>query len=225
MKSDGHVILLGDSIFDNAAYTGGGPDVVSQLRRILPSGWRTTLRAVDGARTDDVASQLRRLPGDASHLVLSVGGNDALAHGDLLEGPAASAAQVLGFLADAASQFERRYRSLTLQLLQRRLPLTLCTIYNGNFPDSEFQRLASTALCVFNDVILRVAFDHAVTVIDLRLVCSEPADYANPIEPSSIGGGKIAASILSAVVDDPAAQVTRVLGCARDRVGPARSQG
>jgi hypothetical protein len=97
MKCDRHVILLGDSIFDNAAYTGGGPDVVSQLRRILPSGWRTTLRAVDGARTDDVASQLRRLPGDASHLVLSVGGNDALAHGDLLEGPAASAAQVLGF--------------------------------------------------------------------------------------------------------------------------------
>lgn len=28
-----NVVLLGTSIFDNAAYVGGGPDVVTQLRR------------------------------------------------------------------------------------------------------------------------------------------------------------------------------------------------
>src|SRR5918999_6158788 len=110
--SRSHVVLLGDSIFDNAAYTSGGPDVLSQLRPLLPGGWSATLLAVDGARTDDVVRQVSRLPTDASHLVLSVGGNDALAHGDLLDGPAASAAQVLGFLADAAVAFERRYRAL-----------------------------------------------------------------------------------------------------------------
>jgi hypothetical protein len=27
----GHVILLGDSVFDNAAYVGGAPDVIAQL--------------------------------------------------------------------------------------------------------------------------------------------------------------------------------------------------
>ena len=27
-----HIVLLGDSIFDNAAYVAGGPDVVKQLR-------------------------------------------------------------------------------------------------------------------------------------------------------------------------------------------------
>jgi hypothetical protein len=31
--------------------------------------------------------------------------------------------------------------------------------------------------------------------IDLRLVCTEPADYANPIEPSGRGGLKIAGAI------------------------------
>jgi hypothetical protein len=80
-----HVALLGDSIFDNAAYTGGGPDLVTQLLPILPSGWEATLLAVDGARTDDVGRQLSGLPRQTSHVVLSVGGNDALAHGDLLE--------------------------------------------------------------------------------------------------------------------------------------------
>ena len=211
MKSESHVVLLGDSSFDNAAYTSGGPDVVTQLRRLLPGGWSASLLAVDGARTEDVIRQLAQLPRDAGHLVLSVGGNDALAHGDLLDGPAASAARILGFLADAASQFERRYRAVVVQLLQRKLPLTTCTIYNGNFPDPEFQRIAATALCVFNDAILRVAFEHALTVLDLRLICSKPADYANPIEPSSEGGAKIARGILEAVTPASTAARARVV--------------
>jgi hypothetical protein len=41
----GYVILLGDSVFDNAAYVGGGPDVIAQLREQLPAGWRATLSA------------------------------------------------------------------------------------------------------------------------------------------------------------------------------------
>jgi hypothetical protein len=36
-------------------------------------------------------------------------------------------------------------------------------------------------------------------VIELRLVCSEPEDYANPIEPSVQGGAKIARAIARAV--------------------------
>jgi hypothetical protein len=56
-------------------------------------------------------------------------------------------------------------------------------------------------LCVFNDPILRVAFERRLTVIDLRLVCSEAADYANPIEPSSRGGAKIARAIIRALQD------------------------
>ena len=46
---DGHVILLGDSIFDNAAYVPGGPAVIEHLRRGLPEGWKATLLGVDGS--------------------------------------------------------------------------------------------------------------------------------------------------------------------------------
>jgi hypothetical protein len=67
-----HVVLLGDSIFDNASYVGGGPDVVKQLRDRLPSDWRATLRAVDGNVTRDVERQLSQLPRDTSHLVVDV---------------------------------------------------------------------------------------------------------------------------------------------------------
>ena len=45
----GHIILLGDSIFDNAAYVTGGRSVLSHLRRLLPDDWEATLLAVAGA--------------------------------------------------------------------------------------------------------------------------------------------------------------------------------
>jgi hypothetical protein len=72
---------------------------------------------------------------------------------------------------------------------------TVCTIYEGNF-DPPFAELARVALAFFNDVILRAAFERRIGVIDLRLVCTEPSDYANPIEPSGSGGAKIASAIL-----------------------------
>ncbi len=45
--------------------------------------------------------------------------------------------------------------------------------------------------------ILSEAFRAAVPVIDLRLVCTEAGDYSkvSPIEPSAVGGGKIAGAI------------------------------
>jgi len=196
-----HVVLLGDSIFDNARYTSGGPDVISQVRRLLPSGWTASLLAVDGSITDDVAAQVERLPADATHLVLSVGGNDALTNASVLDLPASSTAQAVGFLADVADDFQARYRLAVEACMRPRLPLSVCTIYNGYLPDPAYQRIASVALMVFNDVILRVAIEHALSVIDLRLVCAKPEDYANPIEPSSVGGHKIARAIVALVTE------------------------
>jgi hypothetical protein len=44
----------------------------------------------------------------------------------------------------------------------------------------------------------------ATEVIDLRLVCSEKADDASPIEPSGQGGMKIAQAIARATGAGPA---------------------
>ena len=85
MQSPRHIVLLGDSIFDNAAYVAGGPDVVAQLRPLLPDGCRATLLAVDGAVVAGVERQIAALPSDASLLVMSAGGNDALGEAHLLQ--------------------------------------------------------------------------------------------------------------------------------------------
>ena len=191
-----HLVLLGDSIFDNTAYVGGGPDVISQVSAGLPAGWQATLRAVDGSMVRDVAAQLKRLPEDASHLVVSAGGNDALGHAGILERSARSAAEVLEMLATVSSGFEDDYRRMIAAVLACGLPTALCTIYYPRFPDPVMQRLAVAALSVFNDCITRAASAAGLPLLDLRLICDETADYANPIEPSSRGGAKIAAAIV-----------------------------
>jgi lysophospholipase L1-like esterase len=190
----GHVVLLGDSIFDNAAYVGGAPDVVRQLRGALPDGWRATLLALDGAVTDNVAGQVRQLPSDATLLVVSAGGNDALGEAWLLSEPARSVGEAIGRLAEAQARFAARYRAMLETVLQPGIPTALCTIYDANFPPPE-GRVITAALSLFNDVITRAAFLRHLPLIDLRLICAEPADYANPIEPSEQGGAKIASAI------------------------------
>src|SRR5262245_43160894 len=177
-----HVVLIGDSVFDNGAYTQGGPDVVSQVRTFLVDGWKATLLAVDGSTTGHVADQLRRLPTEATHLVLSVGGNDALMQRAILWAPMPSLARSMAALATVAAGFETNYRRAVDACLETGLPLVLCTIYNGCFEDPAFQRVATATLSIFNDAILRVAIEHSLTVIDLRAICARPEDYANPIE-------------------------------------------
>lgn len=194
-----HIVLLGDSIFDNAAYVAGGPDVVRQLGDIVPGGWRATLRAVDGSMVENIAAQLARLPADASHLVLSVGGNDALDSIGVLEEPADSIAGALARLADIGDRFRSAYGDMLDAVLARRVPTVVCTIYEPRFPDPLLQRLGVTALTLFNDVITRAAFARGLPLIDLRLVCDRDEDFANPIEPSVKGGAKIAHAIRQVV--------------------------
>ncbi|MXQ11081.1 SGNH/GDSL hydrolase family protein [Microvirga makkahensis] len=198
-----HVVLLGDSVFDNGAYVRPGePDVLAQVRASLPAGWRVTRNAVDGATTTGLERQLAHLPDDASHLILSIGGNDALGSSPILGESARSVAEVMSRIADIRDSFARSYGKALDQVMARRLPTALCTIYDGCFPDPEEQRQVVTALSVFNDVITREAFLRRLPLIDLRLICDQHEDYANPIEPSAKGGAKIANAIVEVVVGD-----------------------
>ena len=193
-----HVILLGDSILDNAVYTAGGPAVIDQVNQALGSSGRATLLAVDGSKTQDVPVQMRKFPLDATHLILSVGGNDALAQLDVLRAPVGSIIEALDALASMTADFRVNYANLINTLLIVGSPLTVCTIYDA-IPGLPNGIKAGVAL--FNDVILREAIRHGLPVLDLRLVCTEFSDYSaqSPIEPSSQGGAKIAAAIVSQV--------------------------
>lgn len=197
------IALVGDSIFDNIAYTRGEPDVAAHLRAIIAPR-EVVLCAIDGAIADDVWQQVRCVPSQASHVALSVGGNDALGNYDLLNTAVESTGDALALFAHRVDVFEQAYRRAIEAVLSLERKTAICTIYNGDLGPAE-ATIGRTALTLFNDVVLRAAVDYGVDAIELRAICCEPADYANPIEPSGRGGAKIAAAIARWATGDRAA--------------------
>jgi hypothetical protein len=193
-----HIGLLGDSIFDNGVYVPGKPAVIEQLRKELSEPSKATLLARDGDVTASVAGQLARLPKDATHLVVSVGGNDALQHTGLLDKAIKNSAELLAELAEVHARFRKAYARMLATVLEQGRPTVVCTVYDSNF-DPPKKALADVALAVFNDCILRSAGDAGVPVIDLRRIFSERKDYANPIEPSETGGAKMVKAIIRVI--------------------------
>jgi hypothetical protein len=194
-----HIILLGDSIFDNAAYVPDGLPVIEQVRQCLSnSGDRASLLAVDGDCIHDVPRQLKQLPVDATHLFISVGGNDALRYAGFLRNTSASLSVALQQLASMKTEFSQRYQGMLETVLVLNQPTVICTIYD-QCPtlDPGLRLLAFTALSMFNDCITRQAIQLGLPLIDLRIICSEASDYSSisPIEPSTTGGQKIARCI------------------------------
>lgn len=196
-----HIVLLGDSIFDNALYVPGGPSVLEHIERMLPEGDRVTMIALDGATVSSVFRQLERVPEDATHLVLSAGGNDALwTAGSIFAQESKNVRSSLQRVAESIVEFKYEYRRLICALRELRLPLVTCTVYDS-IPGLDSSETAG--LCLFNDTITRTAFELGTTLIDLRTICNESSDYSpvSPIEPSASGGSKIVRAILTALSD------------------------
>ena len=198
------VVLLGDSVFDNAAYVGSrDPDVRRQVADLLPQDAQAILLAQDGAFISDVVLQLGRLPRDATHLVVSAGGNDALREAGVLDERAVSVTDAMNKLAVVGDRFGCDYSALLDAVAKRGLPAAVCTIYEARFPEAARRRVAATALTLLNDRITVEAFSRGLSLIDLRVICDQEEDFANPIEPSARGGDKIARAIAAFTLDAP----------------------
>ncbi len=191
------IILLGDSIIDNGAYVRPGePDVTKQLQALLPEH-AVIKRALDGAVCADVlSSQVANLE-STDRVILSAGGNDALRHIDLLEAATATIAKdLLVRLGTIRKEFSRTYASLLDRLATTRAPVMVLTVYNpcfgGHGMDATYQQAAEGAVSIFNDVIQQEAQHRSFKILELRTLFTDRADYANPIEPSAVGGAKLA---------------------------------
>ncbi|MEM6422156.1 MAG: SGNH/GDSL hydrolase family protein [Pseudomonadota bacterium] len=192
------ILLLGDSMIDNAAYVRPGePDVPAQIRAALPDH-DVIMRAVDGQVAADVTAGLARDPLPSGAVVfMTAGGNDALMEIGALGDPAEiTFAQAMERLVDLREGFRSRYAPL-LDRLSEAAAVMVGTVYNPRFTGDEapLQRASEGALSAFNDVITEEAGRRGYRVLEMRHVISSAGDYANPIEPSAAGGAKIAAAV------------------------------
>tara|TARA_B100001996_G_C18512068_1_gene535783 strand:+ start:89 stop:772 length:684 start_codon:yes stop_codon:yes gene_type:complete len=207
-----HIVLLGDSIFDNSSYVNLGElDVPNQLRSLVGHNCKVTNLAVDGHLIRHVKNQLNNLPSDVTHLFVSVGGNDGLGHLSIFHTHVNTIGESLQQMYRIGDNFKKRYSEMVDLVLSYNLPTTFCSIYYPRFDarsldrvqdymsvlsnGREIQEMVMAAETIFNDIITYEIFKRKIPLIDLRVLCDDDQDFANPIEPSCIGGMKIAKTI------------------------------
>ena len=197
-----HIVLAGDSIFDNAGYVDKDDAVIDQTSAKLSGSDKASLIAVDGDITADVLTQLETLPTDTSHLFISAGGNDALRIINVLNQPTSTIGDAMSALSKIKNNFQTGYREMLLSAVQTQTKISVCTVHDSV---PNFEQRAITALALFNEVILREAFSLGIPVLDLRLACNEAADYStiSPIEPSKYGAQKISDLIINVADNHP----------------------
>ncbi len=189
------LFIYGDSIIDNGTYVRSNePNVAQQVSSLL-SDWDVISFATDGARCADIAIQLKRNPAPSdAHILLTGGGNEAMDTIWVVEDDTdRTFPEVLGLLVNIKEQFRTQYREVMAELQKR--PALVSTIYNPKFDHLSTEPIKKPAvglLTVYNDVIQEEAFAAGCSILELRRLFTHAAHFANPIEPSALGGAKIA---------------------------------
>lgn len=104
--------------FDSGAQVSSGVPVIQQVRARIPAEWRAALLARDVAVITGVLAQIQQLLAGASHLVFSVGGNDAIRCGHILRSPASASSVVLRELVSPIEPAETGGKKIA-ELLQK----------------------------------------------------------------------------------------------------------
>uniref|UniRef100_A0A7S3UYP9 SGNH hydrolase-type esterase domain-containing protein n=1 Tax=Heterosigma akashiwo TaxID=2829 RepID=A0A7S3UYP9_HETAK len=192
------LVLLGDSIFDNQIYvTGVGPSVTEWLvNKMEGTGCEVENHAIDGDIIDGVFNQIASIPEDATHLALSVGGNDGLHYLGELMNRRCLLCNLIPAIINFGSFIRSKYSRLLDALQEDGRPLMLCTIYHPHFDHPLMSIIARIGINIAAGVILSEGKRRGLPVIDLRKVFTQVRDYANPIEPGVPGGDKLSENLI-----------------------------
>lgn len=185
-----HVVLIGDGLGNLASLRAQGAGALEdKLRPGADQSWKLTILPADELIR---RSRPREFPADATHVLISIEGNRAIANSGLLEGQPASYQEGLARLSFAADQFEDVIEGLVNIAQATRLPTVLCTMWLPRYAEPVRQRAAAAALAIFNDRILRRAVEARISIVDLRGVPTEAGDYADQTLMSRAGLQKAA---------------------------------
>lgn len=190
-----HLALLGDAL-QNIDFGEQPAEAVLVPRPRNP--WKLTV--LDAPQVLE-QRRVQAIPRDATHIAICVDGAWAIEASGLLQGEAQSVRNALDSLATAADAFEEIYARLIAAALEAGVPTIVCTLVPARHLEAAQQRVAATALAIFNDRILRCAFAARLSIVELRLVCDEDSDYASATLLSHAGVRKVANVARSALYE------------------------
>ena len=154
-----------------------------------------------------ITSQSESIPEDCSHVVVSIGGNNGLeATSVLFEGMWDGGRGEVILLGERMIGLEKEYREVMTKLVakcrEKKQKVILCSVYKPCFAHFDVrprQEAVDVGVVLFADLIHRVGRELGVAILDMRTVMDSVECFANPIEPSTIGGEKIARGIMEIV--------------------------
>lgn len=189
-----HLVLLGDALQN--IDLGNEAETVLVPRPRNP--WKLTVLEPPQLLQQ---RKVRAIPSEATHIGICVEGGWAIEMSGVLRGDAQSISDALYSLAAAADQFEAVFAQLIAAAVEAGVPTIVCTLVPARHQEASRQRVAATALAIFNDRILRSATAAKLSVVDLRLVCDEDSDYASETLLSRSGVRKVANVARSALYE------------------------
>ncbi len=197
-----HLVLLGDALQNIDLGCG---EIERALVPRPRNPWKlTVLQALQTLRRGYV----REIPQDASHVVISIEGAWAIEASGLLQAGTHTIREALETLSAAADEFEGILAGMIAAARETGLPTVVCTLVPARYAKPEQHRVATTALAIFNDRVMRRAFAASLSIVDLRLVCDEDADYASETLLSRAGVRK-AANVIRAALYEVSRSVER----------------
>jgi hypothetical protein len=185
-----HVVLLGDALLEAYSSIDKTPGKFEDA--LLPGTRNQWKISVVSAAEVESAGPALVLPGDATHAIIFIEGNHAIEQSGLLHSRPDAYGQKLEQLSLAADEFEHTLARLIHVAQAARLVIMVCTMFAPYYKDPVRQRTACAALAVFNDRVTKRAAEARVSLIDLRLICTEPEDYDKPTQLSKSGLQKTA---------------------------------
>jgi hypothetical protein len=184
-------ILLGDSILKNDAYVVNGNSVENIL---INRNANVQCYAQDHSKIVDIYSQIDRIPMEFNSpntlIFLSAGGNNILTH-------YVDQNQDITDVSVLDSMFSS-YKNL-IKTIQIRVPNAKIILLDIYYPNSVTYRLYHNIIKEWNEMIYDFAGDlsnQIYSVMRISMYLTQNDDFSFGIEPSSVGGEKIANLIL-----------------------------
>lgn len=173
---------MGDSILNNSNYVNASDSVEEELKKNYP---QIINLAQDGATLEDLDSQLNKLNkfqiNDSSLvIVISIGGNDLLRKTDLTN-------------KDLTKIYETKVNTILNQY-----PKAKIFILNLYFPPNSRFKKHYPNITEWNNNLNSLQNTN-IKVISITHIITQNADLVFEIEPSKIGGKKIADSIANEI--------------------------
>ncbi len=208
-----HIILCGDSALNNRTVSDFDPEkelsVEGELNRMLGNESTAIVKvlATPGHRMEDFhQKQLPQIPALATHIFISIGGNDAISKARELFDQPGKISLLLGFIHWLLFLFSLEYFQTISRLssiTNAKTKVYICTLYTPDMKKAFWWKrmLCSLALYHLNRVIRSCAKQHNFDILDLAVLCDPETDMRsrNEVELNHNACKKVATAIYNKV--------------------------